>query len=247
MNDFQGKTVLITGGNSGIGYATAVELRNRGANVVITGRRREAIETTAKELHVIGKVADQSNIEAIEQLAVEIGEEFGEIDILFINAGVTAKAAIDKATPALWHQVVDVNLTGAYFTLSRFIPLLKEGGSVVFLSSVIATRTIAGSSLYALSKAAINSVVKTAALELAPKRIRVNAVSPGPTETGVFTKMGLDEITMQNVKSSLQNKIPLGTLGDAADVAKMVAYLCTNNARFITGSEFTLDGGMTLC
>jgi len=247
MNDFQGKTALITGGNSGIGYATAVELKNRGAKVIITGRRKEAIDNTAKELNVFGKVADQGNIEAIEHLAAEVEKEFGKIDILFINAGVTAKATIDKATPALWQQVVDVNLTGAYFTLSRFIPLLKDGGSVVFLSSVIATRTIAGSSLYALSKAAVNSVVKTAALELAPRRIRVNAVSPGPTETGVFSKMGLDDATMQNVKNTLQSKIPLGALGDAADVAKMVSYLCTDNARFITGSEIILDGGMTLC
>lgn len=246
MENLEGKIALITGGNSGIGYAAARELKQQGARVIITGRRSEAIEKAAAELDVYGKVSDQSSLGSIEHLAQEVSEQFGKIDILFINAGVTGKSTIAQASEDFWHQLVDVNLKGAYFTLSRFIPILQDGASVVLLSSTVATRTIHGSSVYALSKAAINSVVKTAALELAPRKIRVNAISPGPTETEVFDKMGLDKQRIEDVKGALKSKIPLATLGDPADVAKMVAYLSSEQSRFITGSEILIDGGMTL-
>ncbi len=246
MESLKGKVALITGGSSGIGYATARELKDRGARVIITGRRSGAVESASVSLDVIGKVTDQGSIQAIEQLAKDISTDFGKIDILFINAGVTGKSTIAQATEDFWHKIVDVNLTGAYFTLSRFIPLLNDGASVVFLSSTVATRTIPGSSVYALSKAAINSIVKTAALELAPRKIRVNAISPGPTETSVFDKMGLDRDAIQGIKNTLQSKIPLATLGDPADVAKMVAHFCSDNSKFITGAEIVMDGGMIL-
>lgn len=246
MSTLKGKVAVITGGNSGIGYATAKEMKKQGATVIITGRRKEAIEEAAKELGVIAKVADQANMEAIAGLAASINEEFGNIDILFINAGITGKSEIKDATEALWNSVVDINLKGAYFTLSHFIRMINDGGSVVFLSSIVATRTIAGSSIYALSKAAINSVVQTAALELAPRNIRVNAVSPGPTETGVFDKMGLDDNTKAAVKNALQQKIPLKQIGHPDDVAAMVIHLCSDAAKFITGAEVKMDGGMTI-
>ncbi|WP_342084000.1 SDR family oxidoreductase [Dyadobacter sp. OTU695] len=246
MKNLEGKNALVTGGNSGIGYATALELKQQGAQVIITGRRTEAVDKAAAELGVYGKVADQASLDSIEELAQHVSDRFGKIDILFINAGVTGKSTIEQTSESFWHQLTDVNLKGAYFTLSRLIPILRDGASVIFLSSTVATRTIPGSSVYALSKAAINSVVKTAALELAPRKIRVNAISPGPTETEVFDKMGLDHDRIQEVKGALKSKIPLATLGDPADVAKMVAYLSSAQSRFITGSEILIDGGMTL-
>lgn len=246
MEKLNGKIAVITGGNSGIGYETARAMKQSGATVIITGRRKEAVEKAAAELGIIPLVADQSNIDDIEALTQKVTDDYGSIDILFINAGITGKALIKDVQLEQWNSIVDINLKGAYFTLSRFIPLLKDGASVVFLSSVIATRSIAGSSVYALTKAGVNSIVRTAALELASRKIRVNAVSPGPTDTGVFDKMGLDAKGMETIKNALQQKIPIGEIGNPADVAAMVLHLCTDAARFVTGAEIVMDGGMTL-
>lgn len=246
MKQLNGKIALITGGNSGIGYAAAKAMTQAGAKVIITGRRKQALEKAAIELNAIPVIADQSSITDIEGMAQKVGSEYGKIDILFINAGITGKAMIQDVQPDQWNTLVDTNLKGAFFTLSRFIPLLNEGGSVVFLSSMIVEKPIQGSSVYGLTKAAINSIVKTAALELAPKKIRVNSVSPGPTNTGIFDKMGLDEEGKQKMRAALQQKIPIGEIGEPSDVAAMVLHLCSDASRFITGTDIKLDGGMTL-
>ncbi|MFA6083681.1 SDR family oxidoreductase [Mucilaginibacter sp.] len=246
MNNLQNKIALITGGNSGIGYATAKELKEQGATVIITGRRTEAIEKAASELGVTGIVADQASVTAIENLAATVGEQFGKIDILFINAGIVGLSNIEDAPEKLFDEVMAINFKGAYFTLSKFIPLLKDGASVVFLSSNTASTNYTGSSIYSSSKAALNSIMKIAALELAPRHIRVNAVSPGPTETEIMNKAGLDEATLNTIKSTLINRIPLRKMGTTHDVAKMVAYFCSDIAGFITGAEILMDGGMSL-
>jgi NAD(P)-dependent dehydrogenase (short-subunit alcohol dehydrogenase family) len=246
MENLKNKIALITGGNSGIGYATAKELKEQGATVIITGRRKEAIEKAAEELDVIAMIADQSNVFAIEKLAAAIKEQFGKIDILFINAGIVGMSTIEMATETLFDEVMAVNFRGAYFTLSKFIPLLNDGASVVFLSSNVASGNNIASSIYSSSKAALNSVMKIAALELAPRKIRVNAVSPGPTETEILNKAGLDEATLKTIKASLITRIPLSKMGTARDVAKMVAYFCGDAASFITGAEILMDGGMVL-
>ena len=240
------KVAVITGGNSGIGYATAKELKAQGVTVVITGRRKEAIEQAAKELDVIPLVADQSKLEDTERLVADVAAQFGKVDILFINAGIAGIAPIELATEKHFDDIIDINFKGAYFTLSRFIPLLADGGSVVFLSSNTASMNGAGSSVYSSSKAALNAIMKIAALELAPRKIRVNAVSPGPIKTEVMNKVGLDAATLEQLYENLLTKIPLAKIGASEDVAKMVAYLCGEQASFITGSEFLMDGGMVL-
>lgn len=240
------KVAVITGGNSGIGYATAKELKAQGATVVITGRRKEAIEAAAKELDVIPFVADQSKLEDTERLVAAVKAQFGKVDILFINAGIAGIAPIETATEQHFDDIMGINFKGAYFTLSKFIPILADGGSVVFLSSNTASMNGASSSVYSASKAALNAVMKIAALELAPRKIRVNAVSPGPIKTEVMTKVGLDTATLDHIYENLLTRIPLAKIGAAEDVAKMVAYLCGEPASFITGSEFIMDGGMIL-
>jgi NAD(P)-dependent dehydrogenase (short-subunit alcohol dehydrogenase family) len=180
MENLKGKIALVTGGNSGIGYATAKELKAQGAEVIITGRRSAAVDQAAAELGVAGLLADQGRIEAIEQLAAKVKERYGKIDILFINAGVLGGADIEHVTEDVFDSVMNVNFKGAFFTLSRFIPLLQDGASVVFLSSNTASMNVANSSVYSSSKAALNAMMKIAAIELAPRNIRVNAVSPGP-------------------------------------------------------------------
>lgn len=246
MKNLKNKIAIITGGNSGIGYATAKELKAKGATVIITGRRPEAVAKAADELGVTGFVSDQSNVEQTEQLVINVSEQFGKIDILFINAGIVNTAAIEQATEALFDSIIDINFKGAYFTLSKFIPQLNDGASVVFLSSNTASMNSAASSIYSSGKAALNSVMRIAALELAPRGIRVNAVSPGPTQTEILNKIGLDEAALKSLHSWMIERIPLKKIGTAGDVAKMVAYFCGDAAGFITGAEIVMDGGMSL-
>ena len=246
MNNLTGKKALITGGNSGIGYATAKELKTLGAEVIITGRRKDAVEKAASDLGVIGLVADQSQITAIEGLASEVGTIFGKIDILFINAGVVEQSSIADATEKSFDNIFGVNFKGAYFTLSKFIPLLNDGGSVVFLSSNTAHMDGANSSIYASSKAALNSVMRIAAVELAPRQIRVNSVSPGPIATEIMNKIGLSREQLAGINQWLIGRIPLGKIGKSEDVAKMVTFFCGDAATYITGAEIVMDGGMSL-
>jgi NAD(P)-dependent dehydrogenase (short-subunit alcohol dehydrogenase family) len=246
MENFKNKIAVITGGNSGIGYATAKELKAQGATVIITGRRPEAVTNAAAKLDVSGIIADQSLITDIENLVRQVKEKFGKIDILFINAGIVGTATIEQATEMLFDSIFDINFKGAYFTLSKFIPELNDGASVVFLSSNTASMNGASSSIYSSGKAALNAVMRIAALELAPRGIRVNAVSPGPTETEILNKIGLDEAALRGLHDWMIERIPLKKMGTADDVAKMVAYFCGDQAKFITGTEVVMDGGMSL-
>lgn len=247
MGKLSNKVALVTGGNSGIGYATAKELVAQGATVIITGRRLEAIEKAAKEIGAIPFVADQAKLADTDALYNSVQQRLGKVDILFINAGITGSMGpIEQMSEENFDNVMDINFKGAYFTLSKFIPLLNDGASVVILSSIVAATYNPNSSVYQASKAALNSIAKTAAAELAPRMIRVNIVSPGPTQTEVMTKAGLDAATVDNIFEQLKNKIPLKKIGTAVDVAKLVTYLCDDASGFITGSEFVIDGGMTL-
>jgi NAD(P)-dependent dehydrogenase (short-subunit alcohol dehydrogenase family) len=246
MSNLKGKTALVTGGNSGIGYATSKELKAQGAEVIITGRRRDAVEKAAAELGVTGIVADQGQVAAIEKLAAQVRDQFEKIDILFINAGVLTMTTIENATEQAFDDLMNVNFRGAYFTLSKFIPLLNDGGSVIFLSSNTASMDGANSSIYSSSKAALNSIMRIAAVELAPRRITVNSVSPGPTQTEIMNKVGYSEDQLSQVHDWMLNRIPLRKIGKAADVGKMVAYFGSDAASFITGAEIVMDGGMSL-
>jgi NAD(P)-dependent dehydrogenase (short-subunit alcohol dehydrogenase family) len=246
METLKGKIALVTGGNSGIGYAAAKELKAQGAEVIITGRRKDAVDKAAAELGVTGLIADQGQLAAIENLAMQVKESHGKIDILFINAGILEMTTIENATEAAFDNVIGVNFKGAYFTLSKFIPLLNDGASVVFLSSNTAHTSGANSSIYSSSKAALNSIMKIAAVELAPRKIRVNSVSPGPIRTEIMNKVGFNEQQLKDVTEWLIERIPLKKIGKAEDVGKMVAYFCGEAASFITGAEIIMDGGMSL-
>ncbi|MFC4478716.1 SDR family oxidoreductase [Flavobacterium chungangensis] len=246
MDNLKNKVAVITGGNSGIGYATAQLLKNQGAEVIITGRRKEAIEKAALELGVTAITADQSNISDIEKLTEKVKTDFGSVDILFINAGIAGLGTIEQTTEELYDSIMNVNLKGAFFTLSKFIPILKDGASVVFLSSNTASMPGPGSSVYSASKTALNSFMRSAALELAPRKIRVNSVSPGPTQTEVMNKVGLDETTVKGIMDVVVEKVPLKQMGRAEDVAQMVSYLSSDAAVFMTGADVIMDGGMSL-
>ena len=242
MTSLKNKVAVITGGNSGIGYATAKTLRDAGATVIITGRRKEAVEAAAQELNVNGLIADQSVLTDIEKLSAAVAERSGKIDILLINAGVTKFAPIESMTESMFDEIMDVNFKGAYFTLSKFIPVLNDNASVILLSSTSATISPPGASVYAASKAALNAVMKIAALELASRKIRVNSVSPGPVATEIMNKLGLDK----GVEQQMIGSIPLARLGKPDEVANLILFLAGDNASFITGSNFLIDGGQSV-
>lgn len=242
MKHLKGKIALITGGNSGIGYAAAKELKENGAQVIITGRRKEAVEQAASALGIIGLIADQSSLMDIDALAAEIAIRFGKIDILLVNAGVTKFSLIEHTPESVFDEVMNVNFKGAYFTLSKFIPILNENAAVILLSSTSAHISPSQASVYAASKAALNAVMKIAALELADRKIRVNVVSPGPISTEIMGKIGLT----QSLEDQMTSTIPLSRFGKAEEVAKLIAFLASDSAAFITGSEYLIDGGQCI-
>lgn len=242
MKSLANKVAVITGGNSGIGYATAQLFKRNGANVVITGRRKEAVAQAAAALEVTGLVADQSNLPAIEDLANQLKAQFGKIDILLVNAGITKFSTIEEIKESQFDEIMNVNFKGAYFTLSRLIPLLNDGASVIMLSSTSATISPQTASVYAASKAAINAVVKVAALELASRKIRVNAVSPGPIATEIMNKIGLNTA----LENQLLQSVPAARMGKPEEVAAMINYLAGDDASFITGANFLVDGGQSV-
>jgi len=246
MKKFENKIAVITGGNSGMGYGTAKLLKEFGATVIITGRRKEALDLAAKVLGVHAVLSDQGKLEDIDNLVAEVNQKFGKVDILFINAGISGTSSIELQTPEDFDQMMNVNFKGLYFTLSKFIPYLNDGASVVMLSSVLAATVSPGLGVYSASKAAVSSLMKTAALELASRKIRVNAISPGAIDTELFSKMGMDEKTLAGMTDYLISLTPIGRIGKPEEIGQLVAFLSSDEASFITGSDHIIDGGSTL-
>ena len=242
-NKLAGKIAVVTGGTSGIGLATAREFVAQGAKVFITGRKKAEVEKTAAEIHATGIVADQSKLTDIDELVKQVIATAGHVDILFVNAGIVLFSPVAAATEDHFDKIMDINFKGSYFTLSKFIPFMRKGGAITLLSSINATTGQSNSSVYSASKAALNAVVKVASTELSPKGIRINAVCPGPISTNLLAPAGLDEATIQNFAAATLNKIPLKRFGTPEEVAKLVTFLSGDDAAFITGSEYVIDGG----
>ncbi|MHA4809002.1 SDR family oxidoreductase [Flavitalea flava] len=248
MSRLANKVAVITGGNSGIGFSTAKEFIAQGAKVIITGRKQAAIDEAVRELgdNATGVLADTANLEHTDALVAKVKAQYGTVDVLFINAGVGSFFPLESATEQQFDQIMNINFKGAYFTLNKFIPLLKDGASVILLSSISATAGMANSSVYGASKAALNSLAKVASTELAPRRIRVNSVSPGPIETPIMDKMGLDKATRDGFAATLSSRVPLKRLGASSEVAKLVTFLASDDAGFITGADYLVDGGIVV-
>ena len=246
MSKLDGKTAVVTGGSSGIGYATARKIKELGAKVIITGRNPEAVDKAAGEIGAVGLVADQASLGDTDALVEFAKEELGGVDVLFINAGIAAFAPVEHLTEEQFDATMNINFKGAFFTLQKFLPILRDGASVINLSSINAYTGMPNTAVYAASKAALNSLTRTAAYELAPRKIRVNAVNPGPTNTAIFGKLGMPDEAIQEFASAMQNRIPLKRFGEPEDVATLVAFLASDEASFITGAEYNIDGGTNL-
>jgi len=246
MSNLSGKTAVVTGGNSGIGFATAKKLKAGGANVIITGRSLERVEGAANELGVTGIVADVTNLVALDALVEKVKSQFGQLDILFVNAGIFAPAPVGQNTEEMFDTQMGINFKGAVFTIEKFLPLLNDGASIINLSSINAYTGMPNTAIYAASKAALNAYTRTAATELASRKIRVNAVNPGPVSTPIFGKTGMPEEQLNEFAAAIQNRIPLKRFGQPSDIANLVAFLASDDASFITGSEYNIDGGMNV-
>lgn len=246
MNDLTGKTAVVTGGNSGIGYATAKQFKEAGAEVIITGRDADKVASAAFELGVTGIVADVINLTAIDRLVEQVKTEFGNIDILFVNAGIFKPAPLGQTSEEMFDNQMGINFKGAVFTIEKFLPLINDGGSIINLSSINAYTGMPNTAIYAASKAALNSYTRTAATELAPRKIRVNAVNPGPVYTPIFAKTGMPEEQLNEFSAAIVNRIPLKRFGQPEDIAKLVSFLASDDASFITGSEYNIDGGINV-
>jgi NAD(P)-dependent dehydrogenase (short-subunit alcohol dehydrogenase family) len=240
------KIAVITGGNSGIGLATAQEFKAQGARVIIIGRNSAAVAKAAQEIggDTVGITADVSRLADIDRAFETVREKAGRIDILFVNAGIAKFAPLANSDEALFDEMNDANMKGAYFTVQRALPLLSEGASVIFTSSTLVHFGMPGTSIYAAGKAALNSLAKTLSIELAARKIRVNVVSPGPTATPLFGKMGMPKETLDQVAAGILAQVPLGRFGESTEIARAVTYLASNESSFVSGTELLIDGAM---
>jgi NAD(P)-dependent dehydrogenase (short-subunit alcohol dehydrogenase family) len=230
MEKLKNKIALITGGTSGIGKATAIEFIEQGARVIITGRHQDTVEATVKELgsRAEGIAADSGKLADLKLLGEKVKIFAKKIDILFVNAGYGKFAPIEQIDEAHFDEQFNVLVKGTLFTVQSIIPLMEEGGSVILNTSVVTEKGMQGASVYSAAKSAVQSFVKTFAAELSARKIRLNAVSPGPIETA----------------GSILPQVPMGRFGKASEVAKAVSFLASDEASYMHGTEIFVDGGM---
>jgi NAD(P)-dependent dehydrogenase (short-subunit alcohol dehydrogenase family) len=239
--NFQSKNVVITGGTTGIGLATAKAFIKAGANVWITGRKSENLKKAADEINSLNLktvLSDTSKLEDIAVLEKAVADNGAPVDVLFLNAGIATFTPIEHATEAEFDEQFNTNVKGHYFTLQKLIPHLAAGASVVFTSSTVATASNAGTSVYSATKGALNKIAQIAANELADRKIRVNIVSPGPVDTPA-----LDYVLPAGAKPLLAAATAMQRIGTPDEIAQTVLFLASDHASFITGAELVADGG----
>ncbi len=241
----EGKVALITGGNSGIGLATAKQFVNEGAYVFITGRREAELAAAKKQIgkNVTAIQGDVSNLDDLDRLFAQIKKERGKIDIVFANAGVARYAPLGTITEDFFDSIFDINVKGVLFTVQKSLPLLRDGGSIILNASIVASKGLSSNSVYSATKAAVRSFARTWTTDLKDRRIRVNAVSPGPIDTPGLSELLASSKTGEQRKKMISTTVPLGRFGAPEEIAKAVVFLASDDASYITGIELFVDGG----
>jgi len=239
------KTALITGGNSGIGLATAKLFIAEGARVAITGRNRATLDAALAELgtNAIALQADATDVAATEQAVAQAAKVLGKLDIVFANAGIPGSTPVGASKLEVFEQVLRTNITGAFFTVQAAAPHLNDGGAIILTGSVMSEMGSPGSSAYAASKAGLRGMSRVLAAEFAPRGIRVNVVSPGATRTPIWDSAAPTPEAKAQLDKRLSGVIPLGRLGEAEEIAKTVLFLASDAATYINGAELFVDGG----
>jgi NAD(P)-dependent dehydrogenase (short-subunit alcohol dehydrogenase family) len=241
-----GKVAVVTGGNSGIGLASAKRLHEEGARVLITGRDPRTLDAAVSAIGegTVALQSDVSKLADIDRLFAVVESKLGKVDVLFANAGVAKFAPYATSQDTLFDELFATNVKGVYFTLQKALPHLNDGASVILNTSVAASKGTENMGIYAATKAAVRSFARTAAAELQHRNIRVNAVAPGPIATPIFGRSGLTAEQIDGFKAGISARVPLGRIGRPEEIASAVAFLASDDASYITGVELNVDGGM---
>jgi NAD(P)-dependent dehydrogenase (short-subunit alcohol dehydrogenase family) len=245
MGKLEGKVALITGGNGGIGLATAKRFVSEGAYVFITGRRHSELAAAVEEIgrNVAGVQGDVSNLGDLDRLYAQIKREKGGLDVVFANAGVARFAPFGTVTEELYDAIFDINVKGLLFTVQKALPLLPDGASIILNASVVGSKGLPSNSVYSATKAAVRSFARTWTTDLKERRIRVNAVSPGATDTPGLSGLLASSEAGEQRRKMIASTVPLGRLGTTDEIAKAVVFLASDDSSFITGTELFVDGG----
>ena len=248
-NKLEGKIAVITGGNSGIGLATAKRFVSEGAYVFITGRRQKEIEVALSEIgkNVAGIQGDISNLEDLDRLYNTVKDQKGHLDILFANAGIAQFAQLGEISEEHFDNIFRINVKGVLFTVQKALPLFHDGGgggSIILNASIGSSKGVEESSVYSATKAAVRSFARTWTVDLRHRKIRVNAISPGPIDTPIFSNLLENEEQIKQFKKNIVNTVPMGRMGNPDEVAKAVSFLASDDSSYITGIELFVDGGL---
>jgi NAD(P)-dependent dehydrogenase (short-subunit alcohol dehydrogenase family) len=245
MGKLEGKIALITGGNSGIGLATAKQFVNEGAYVFITGRRQPELTAAVKNIgqNVTAVHGDVANLDDLDHLFAQIKKEKGKLDIVFANAGIARYAPLGTITEGFYDSIFNTNVKGMLFTVQKALPLLPDGASIILNASIVASKGLSSNSVYSATKAAVRSFARRWTTDLKDRRIRVDVVSPGPIDTPGLSELLASSEIGQERKKMIPNTVPLGRLGTPEEIAKAVVFLASDDSSYITGIELFVDGG----
>jgi NAD(P)-dependent dehydrogenase (short-subunit alcohol dehydrogenase family) len=246
MRRLEGKVAVVTGGNAGIGLATAKRLQEEGAKVVITGRDSKRLNEAVRSIGngILAVQSDVAKLADLDKLYAEVSRKLGKIDVLFVNAGIYKFVPFSATTEGLYDELFDINAKGAYFTIQKALPYLNDGASIILTTSLADESGVVNGTVYAATKAAMRSFTRSIAAELVDRGIRVNAVSPGPINTPVgFERTGLPKETLDQFMQDIIGKVPMKRIGQPEEIASVVAFLASSDASYITGAEIPVDGG----